>query len=71
MDESSYGRDFVPDKKNEIMFGCEMLYNQENIALGSSEILYIFVLREILRFQFAATYSSQYRTFSKTPLIAR
>jgi hypothetical protein len=26
-------------------FGCEMLYNAENIALQNSQILYTFVLR--------------------------
>ena len=26
-------------------FGCEMLYNAENVALRSSQILYTFVLR--------------------------
>jgi hypothetical protein len=49
--DSSYGRNFDLDK-NEIQlrkskiakFGCKMLWNEENIALWSSQILYIFCI---------------------------
>jgi hypothetical protein len=57
MDDSSYRRNSDLDKKNEIhyhswkehlkmskiaKFGCELLWNEENIALWSLKILYIF-----------------------------
>ncbi len=60
MDDSSYGLNFGPDRKNKIhhyiykehlrvseiaKFAREMLQNAENIAVQISRILYTFVLR--------------------------